>query len=56
MSCHGGGSLIHSIALAACGIGRWRSRLAEGHRRRRREAALTAKPDAARSRAIELWT
>jgi hypothetical protein len=41
------------ITPADRGIGRRQSRLAEGHRQRRREAALTAEPDAARSNVIE---
>jgi len=48
-----GGSLIHSITAADCGIGRRQSRLAAGHRRRRRAAALTAEPDAAPSSVVE---
>jgi len=43
-----------SMVGSAGGIARRQSRLAEGHRRRRRVAALTAKPDAARSRVIAM--
>src|SRR5450631_3983864 len=38
------------ITAASCDIARRRSRLAEGHRRRRREAALTAEHDGAFSK------
>src|ERR1700731_4680390 len=42
-----------SITAVTCTIGRRRARLALGHRRRRREAALTAEYDAATSHLIE---
>jgi len=42
------------ITAAGCGSERRRSRLAEGHRRRRREAALTAEHDVARSNVNEM--
>jgi transposase len=43
-----------SMTAGPRGIGRRQSRLAEGHRRRRRVAALTAKPDAARSSRLDI--
>jgi hypothetical protein len=48
-----GSEIAPSMTAADSGIGCRRSRLAAGHRRRRRAAALTAEPDAASSRVIE---